>query len=153
MNQKISETLGLTTMTEAKHGDILPPNKSMDNSMAGDPEEIAAKEDRNFARKNIKDVIQSGADAMQEMLDIARQTEDPKAFEVFSKIMKAVVEANESLVNVNSNSSKKQQQKKSDNVSDSDEKPTITNNHQNLYVGSTSDLLELINKGKDNGDV
>jgi hypothetical protein len=146
MNQKISETLGLTNITQTKHGEILPPSV---NETVGDAEDIAAKEDRDFARTNIKDVIQTGADAMQEMLDIARQTEDPKAFEVFSKILKAVVDANESLVNINSNSSKKQQQKKSESVSESDEKPSITNNHQNLYVGSTKDLLEIINKGKE----
>lgn len=148
MNQKISESLGLTTMTEAKHGEILPPN-SVDTSPAGDPDEIAAKEDRDFARTNIKDVIQTGADAMQEMLDIARQTEDPRAFEVFSNIMKTVIDANKTLVNINNNSSKKQQAKKADEVSSSDEKPSITNNHQNLYVGSTKDLLEIINKGKE----
>lgn len=149
MNQKISESLGLTTMTEAKHGEILPPNSNSDVTPAGDPDEIAAKEDRDFARTNIKDVIQTGADAMQEMLDIARQTEDPRAFEVFSNIMKTVIDANKTLVNINNNSSKKQQQKKADEVSPSDEKPSITNNHQNLYVGSTKDLLEIINKGKE----
>lgn len=137
MNAKISESLGLVTISEAKQGEILVPESDTVHSN----EDVIADEDRQYARENIKEVIETGTSALTTMLDIAQATEDPRAFEVLSNIMKTLVDANKSLVGLNKDSGRKAQ--KSNQESPNDNK-NVTNN--NLYVGSTKDIMELINR-------
>ena len=71
------------------------------------------------------------------MLDVAKASEHPRAYEVVSTIMKTLVDANKDLVSMSEKKAKDQPK---------EENAQVTNN--NLFVGSTADLQKLI-KGND----
>ena len=50
------------------------------------------------SRDNLQDVIDQGKDAMDDILRIAKESEQPRAFEVFGTLLKNVVEANKELI-------------------------------------------------------
>ena len=78
------------------------------------------------------------------MLDVAKASEHPRAYEVVSTIMKTLVEANKDLVTM---SAKKQEGEEVNNPSEK----AVTNN--NMFVGSTAELQQLLKdmRSKDAG--
>lgn len=140
MNAKISESLGLVTISEANAMEILPPLGN-DEVLSNDTEDAQSEADRQYARENMKEIIEQGTGALDAMLDIARATEDPRAFEVFSNIMKTLIDANKSLVSLNNNSARKSSKSQKDNQDEN--KNTTTNN---LFVGSTKEIAEILNR-------
>ena len=50
------------------------------------------------SRDNLQDVIDQGKDALDDILRIAKESEQPRAFEVFGTLLKNVVEANKELI-------------------------------------------------------
>lgn len=94
--------------------------------------------DLEFARQNYYDLLSKGSEALEEMIEVARATEHPRAFEVLSGMMKNVADINNSLVDLHK---KKAEIQKSNNNSQLPENPTTTNN---LFVGSTADLQKLL---------
>ena len=99
-------------------------------------------DDLEKVRSNIEDVMENGKDAMKEMLEIAKQSEHPRAFEVVSTLMKTVLDANKDYADI---SSKKRFVKDEINGPKEAAQTNVTNN--NLIV-STADLLKMI-KGDD----
>lgn len=89
--------------------------------------------DYKYARENFYLVIENGTKALEEMMDLARASEHPRAYEVISTLMKTLVDANKDLVAMN----EKRQKDKSPQ-----EEKNVTNN--NLFVGSTSDLQQML---------
>jgi hypothetical protein len=94
--------------------------------------------DIELAKKNIENIINLGDDSVREMVEIAKQSESPRAFEVVSTLMKTLLDANKDYVEM---STKKRYAKEEDQQG----KTEVTNN--NLIV-STSDLLKMI-KGEE----
>lgn len=104
-----------------------------------EPEPIVKKEptqqdnDYQYARENFYNVIEKGTEAIEDMLNIARSSEHPRAYEVLSTLMKTIIDANKDLVEM---SKKKALEEKPE------ESKTVTNN--NLFVGSTAELQQLL---------
>ena len=152
---KISSALGIRPLSEIEQ-DIPEENDKLDNPPAEIEEvnppalidnfEVQEENLRDLekARQNIQDVMETGQDAMKEMLEIAKQSEHPRAFEVVSTLMKTVLDANKDFADM---SSKKRFVKEEINGPKEAAQTNVTNN--NLIV-STADLLKMI-KG-DNGD-
>ena len=90
--------------------------------------------DIELAKKNIENIINLGDESVREMVEIAKQSESPRAFEVVSTLMKTLLDANKDFVEM---STKKRYAKEEDQQG----KTEVTNN--NLIV-STSDLLKMI---------
>jgi hypothetical protein len=111
-------------------------------------EKTAGKEevdkDYHYARDNMYDVIEKGTEALDYLLELAKQSEHPRAFEVVSTLTKTLVDANKDLLDLQQKLKKIKQE---DNKSDSTSPQNVTNA---LFVGSTSDLQKLL-KGE-NGD-
>ena len=103
-------------------------------------EDEKADNDFQYARENMYDVIERGRDAMEELLDIAKSEESPRAFEVFGQLLKNMTDAQEKLMDLH--------QKKNRLKSDSErQEVTKAQNVTNaLFVGSTADLLKLVKK-------
>jgi len=99
--------------------------------------------DLELARSNVANIINLGDDAVREMVEIAKQSESPRAFEVVSTLMKTLLDANKEYVEI---SSKKKMVKDEDAFGKPEK--NVTNN--NLIV-STADLLSML-KGEDNGN-
>jgi hypothetical protein len=93
--------------------------------------------DIELAKANIENIISLGDDSVKEMVEIAKQSESPRAFEVVSTLMKTLLDANKDYVEM---STKKRYAKEEANPA----KNEVTNN--NLIV-STADLLKMIKDG------
>ena len=85
-----------------------------------------------------------GSEALEEMMEVARATEHPRAFEVLSGMMKNVADVNGNLLDLHK---KKKEYNKEDDLK---ELPQGTTNN-NLFVGSTSDLQRML-LSKDSDD-
>ena len=96
----------------------------------------AVDNDFEFARRTYYDLLVKGSEALEEMMEVARATEHPRAFEVLSGIMKNMADVNGNLLDLHK---KKKEYHKEDKPK---EIPQTTNN--NLFVGSTSDLQRML---------
>lgn len=107
-----------------------------------EPVNNEAEKDYSYARENLYDVIEKGQEALFDMLDVAKQSQHPRAYEVLSGLINTLVAANKDLVDL--------QKKKKDLFKQEEAKEkTVTNN--NLFVGSTAELQKLIQNKRDNG--
>ena len=99
--------------------------------------------DYTYARENYYNLMEKGHEALDELLEIAKSTEHArKNFEVASQLIKNLGDTNEKLMNL--------QKTKKEVLRDKNAQgPTSVNN--NLYVGSTADLLKML-KNKENGN-
>jgi hypothetical protein len=99
--------------------------------------------DFDTARNNLHKLLNQGQDALFHALEIAKQSEHPRAFEVVGNLMKQLADTNEQLLAL---SEKKQ---KLNAPAKGDQPKQVTNNA--IFVGSTSELGSLIknmNKGE-----
>lgn len=92
-----------------------------------------ATDDYEFARSNLYDLINKGSHALEDIIDVAKQSESPRAFEVVTNLLKTMVDANKDLLEL------AKKQKQLEDVKD--EGPKTVNN--NLYLTS-ADLLKMI---------
>jgi len=110
---------------------ITPTQLSRKLNIPGANEEYADIEQAKF---NIKDIIMKGSSSLDDLIDVARQSEHPRAYEVLANLIRTLVDSNKILVDINI-------REKSTNVNNDNRK--INNN--NIFVGSTKDLLQAIN--------
>ena len=89
--------------------------------------------DFDYARENLYDVIEKGQEALFDMMDVAKQSQHPRAYEVLSGMINTLVSANKDLLDLH---------KKKKELFKTEEDPKTINN--NLFVGSTADLQKLI---------
>jgi len=102
--------------------------------------------DFQYARENLYDIIEKGRDAMEELLEIAKAEESPRAFEVFGQLLKNMSDTQETLMDLH------QKKQKLENAGDRQEVTQAQNITNALFVGSTADLLKLVKKEtKENG--
>lgn len=139
---KISSALGIRPISEAREDKDLPVEIEEAPPLAVISEEDDENvQDLETARQNIKGIIETGEDALKEMLTIAKQSESARGFEVVSTLMKTMLDANKDFVDI---STKKKFAK--EEIAAPKQDVNVTNN--NLII-STADLLKMI-KG-DNG--
>ena len=95
--------------------------------------------DAAFARKNIRALIQQGSSAMRELLQVAKLSEHPRAYEVAAAMLKNLADLNKDLLEVH------QRQKKLEEVA-----PVAALGagpiqvDKAVFVGSTLQLAELL---------
>ena len=96
--------------------------------------------DFQYARENLYDIIEKGRDAMEELLEIAKAEESPRAFEVFGQLLKNMTDAQQTLMELH------QKKQKLENDGDRQEVSRAQNVTNALFVGSTADLLKLVKR-------
>jgi hypothetical protein len=94
--------------------------------------------DFNYVRDNIKGLIDNGSVAIDEILKVAKAGDSPRAYEVLGQLLKTVSEMNKDLIDLY----QKTKQAKKEDI-----KVNHTTNNS-IYVGSTSELQDLINKDR-----
>ena len=94
--------------------------------------------DYREVRKNLKDLINTGQDAIDGILSVATDSDLPRAYEVAGQMIKTVAEMNKDLIEMHNKM--KTIKKEETNLNHT------TNN--SIYVGSTSDLQDLINQSR-----
>ena len=99
------------------------------------------KKDYEYTRGNLYSIIEKGQEAIDGILELAQESEMPRAYEVAGQLIKNVADATDKLLTL--------QQKLKDVNEDKVEKgPTTVNNA--LFVGSTAELQKLLkNSTKD----
>lgn len=101
-------------------------------------------EDLAYVRDNMYNTIRDSQDALTEMLEIAKQSQHPRAFEVVANLLNTMREANKDLLDLHI---------KKINIQRPAQTTHTENIQNNLYVGTTQDLLKLIKTGgKVDGD-
>lgn len=88
------------------------------------------------SRDNLQDVIDQGKDALDDILRIAKESEQPRAFEVFGTLLKNVVEANKELIAM-----QKQMRDMDSNIRKESNTNVID---KAIFVGSTKELQSLL---------
>jgi hypothetical protein len=99
--------------------------------------------DYETTRSNLHSILAQGQDALTHALNVAKNSEHPRAFEVVGGLMKHLSDINTQLLDLN----KKKQQL--DNPKSTNKEGPVTNN--SIFVGSTAELSKMINdlkKGK-----
>lgn len=102
------------------------------------PKEKNLDKDFEYAKDNIKMLISNGSEAIEEILKVAKAGDSPRAYEVVSQLLKTVADMNKDLLELHQRA--KAVKKETVNVKNT------TNN--SIYVGSTSELQDLINKDR-----
>ena len=128
VNDKIGGKLDIT-VEEQKMPEVISPTEVSTISNASEFER-----DYTWTRENIMGLIQTGQNSLEELFEIARQSQNPRAFEVISELIKTVANANKSLLDLH----------RPRRQHDPNAGPDTINN--NLFVGSTADLMSLIKK-------
>jgi hypothetical protein len=106
-----------------------PPRKAI--VKAEDPSSETER-DYKYARQNFIDIIEKGAEALEELMDVARQSQHPRAYEVLATTMKTLIDANKDLVEMSRKNNPEPEEKSSGKVTN------------NLFVGSTNDLQQIL---------
>jgi len=97
------------------------------------------KKDYEYTRGNLYSIIEKGQEAINGILELAQETEQPRAYEVAGQLIKSVSDATDKLMEL---------QKKLKDVEESTPKgPTNVTNA--LFVGSTADLQKMLKKVKE----
>ena len=93
------------------------------------------KKDYEYTRGNLYSIIEKGQEAINGILELAQESEMPRAYEVAGQLIKNVADATDKLLTL--------QQKLKDVSEEKDLKgPTTVNNA--LFVGSTAELQKLL---------
>jgi|3_EtaG_2_1085321.scaffolds.fasta_scaffold52429_2 hypothetical protein len=138
VNEKLSDALDVSYEKEqAKETNIVKKETNLPVSKEKLDKDLEI--DYNQVRGNIKNLISTGKDAIDGIIDVATESDAPRAYEVASQMLKTVSEMNKDLMNLH-------QQMKTIRK----EEMEITNNTTNnsIYVGSTNDLQDLINQSR-----
>jgi hypothetical protein len=135
--KKLGENLSkLLDIEDVQSKDNLPQVVQKNDIVVSD--EIES--DAQFARENIKDLIEKGNDAFTDLLKVAKESEHPRAYEVAAGFFKNLADLNKDLLEL-------QKRKR-------DLKPELKNETQNInvdkavFVGSTTDLVKFIKENK-----
>ena len=125
--EKLDEVLGITEKAVAitSTTPLVPRTQTEDED----------NDDFKYSRENLYHLIERGQDALDGILQVAKETDHPRAYEVAGQLLKTNADNAEKLVNLQTTKKK---------VTEVSGPKNVTNA---LFVGSTAELQKLI-KGK-----
>ena len=124
---RIDEILEITSLVPTS--EIKPESPTRVIPQNGKDDDI----DYNYARENYYNLIERNQDAVEEMLEIAKQSEHPRAFEVVGQLIKSGLDANKELMALH---------KTKKELSIEKGPSQVTN--QAVFVGSTAESQKLL---------
>ena len=104
------------------------------------PEEKNIDNDYKYSRDTYYELVEKGKQSLELMIEVARESEHPRAFEVLSGMIKNISDVNDRLMDLN---------KKKKDLDRKEEIKKIANTTNNLFVGSTSELQKLLKNETD----
>jgi hypothetical protein len=95
------------------------------------------EKDYTYTRANLYSLIEKGQEAINGIMELADESDSPRAYEVVGQLIKNVADTTDKLVDL---------QKKVKEIDEDNVKKTTNNNVTNnaLFVGSTSELSKLL---------
>ena len=100
------------------------------------PEINGVEEDTDFryTRENLYNLLERGQDAVEELLEIAKQSEHPRAFEVVGQLIGKLTETNKELMGLHKTKKELSIERSGGDV----------NVNNAVFVGSTAELQKLL---------
>ena len=119
-------------------GNNLPERVQVENQT----DEENLNTDLRYTRENLYNLIERGTDAIEELIQVAKESEHPRAYEVVGQLLKTVGETNGKLLEIH--------KMKKDITREEQEVSIRSQNVTNaLFVGSTAELQKLLNGKKE----
>jgi len=145
---KISESLGIdyeedpvdtlessvTDLAKTTQNSIAKTKELFDSSGVNS-EELAT--DYQYARTNYYELIEKGKDALEGILDLAQDSQQPRAYEVAALVIKTITDANKEIMSL-------QKSIQDINLESGNIKNQTNNINNAVFVGSTKELLSAI---------
>ena len=126
---KLDKTFNITPDVVEEKTEVVKPEK---------PDRLTKDDitrDYEYTRGNLYSIIEKGQEAIDGILEIAQESEMPRAYEVAGQLIKSVSDATDKLIDL-------QKKLKDVNEEKVSKGPSTVNNA--LFVGSTADLAKLI---------
>jgi hypothetical protein len=120
-NDTIADALDITPVNEVKK---LPVETSVPSN---------TEKDLDYARENYYHLIETGRRSLEDLVDVANQSQHPRAYEVIATLIKTLTDTNDKVVDL---------QSKAKAILSDTEAKKVTNN--NLFVGSTTELTRIL---------
>jgi len=96
VNEKISEVFDTTFDTNEEKEE----KKSLQKYSGSLHNEVDKEKDYFLVRKNMKELINTGEDAIEGILKVATEGDSPRAYEVAAQMIKTVAEMNQDLIDL-----------------------------------------------------
>ncbi len=131
--EKLNDTFNITpTEVEVDESDV---SVGVDKEKPDRLVKSDIERDYEYTRGNLYSIIEKGQEAINGILDVAEQSDMPRAYEVAGKLIKSVSDASDKLMSL---------QQKLKDVNKEEEAKGPTNVTIALFVGSTADLQKLL---------
>jgi hypothetical protein len=133
LNEKLSEALDIEPIEVTEFAPVMQP-------VTISVEEDSVVDDAEFARCNIRSLIEKGNVAMDQLLHVAKESEHPRAYEVAAGLIKNLSELNKDLLEI-------QKRRKDLNPQEAASVKNV-NVDKAVFVGSTAELVKLFKTSK-----
>jgi hypothetical protein len=124
-NEKLSKALDIEPVEFTTSGEIVETKDVIED-------------DAEYARQNLRSLIDKGNDAADHIISVAKQSDHPRAFEVVAGMLKNLADMNKDLLEI-------QKRKR-------DLQPKITQQNitvdKAVFVGTAADLLKQLKENK-----
>ena len=126
VDEKLDELLDIQS-------EIVEVEKKLPNLIHYEPRGEEQNSDYKYSREVFYGLVERGQDAIEGILDIAREAEHPRVYEVAGQLIKTVSETTEKLIDLQAK------------MKELDRDNTMPDKVQNnLFVGSSTELQRLI---------
>jgi hypothetical protein len=137
-NDPLDEALGIEIPRAIQI--IEPVKKEIINIPHEEDDDIKA--DYNLSRRTFRSLIDKGNAAMENLTDLAKESESPRAYEVLATMMRTIADTTKDLYDL---------QKKTKDLKGEDKKDqSNVTVEKAVFVGSTAELLQRIKEEKKN---
>ena len=131
IDDKLNEVLNIA-------GEVVPEETKKETKELTVPEDSDPEIDFETGRKNLYNLLDKGNEAIDGILNLAKEGEHPRAYEVAGQLIKTVSEVSQNLLDL------QDKLKKVKDIPDKGPK-NVTNA---LFVGSTTELQKMLKKNK-----
>ena len=135
IDDKLNEVLGIAEIDKTFENEVLPKKTTTELIV---PEDKDPDIDFETGRKNLYNLLDKGNEAIDGILNLAKEGEHPRAYEVAGQLIKTVSEVSQNLLDL------QDKLKKVKDIPDKGPK-NVTNA---LFVGSTTELQKMLKKNK-----
>ena len=135
IDDKLNEVLGIAEVDKTYENEVLPKKVNTELMV---PDDKDPEIDFETGRKNLYNLLDKGNEAIDGILNLAKEGEHPRAYEVAGQLIKTVSEVSQDLLGL------QEKMKKIKDVPNNAPK-NVTNA---LFVGSTTELTKILKKDK-----
>jgi hypothetical protein len=132
------DSLDKTLNINSTPSEIVEVEKNDVKSLAMSENLNDIKKDYEYTRANLYSLIEKGQEAINGIMELAGESDSPRAYEVAGQLIKNVADTTDKLIDL---------QKKLKEVEEDTTKTTNNTTNNAIFVGSTSELSKLLKQG------